>query len=127
MISSKLYFGAHMFNLTQASYSDDLHETVDTVLKTGFLYKPSKTIQLSAEIEKITDFPVAVRIGLEYEIVKKIVLRTGIASNPQTNHFGIGFNGNRFHLDYAMHTHPQLGWSHHFSLGYVVWDKKRKD
>ena len=127
MISSKLYFGAQLYNLTQASYSDNLHETVDTSLRTGFLYKPSKTVQLSAEIEKVTDYPVAVRIGLEYEIIKNIFVRTGIASNPQTNHFGVGFNGSLFHLDYAMHTHPQLGWSHHFSLSYILSNKKNKD
>ena len=125
-ISSKLDFGAHMFNVTQSSYSGDSNEIVDTALRTGFLYKPSAAIQLSAEIEKVTDYPLSMRAGLEYEIVKRFVLRTGISSRPQTNHFGLGFKGNRFHLDYAMHTHPQLGWSHHFSLGYILRDQNAK-
>ena len=125
-LSSKLDFGAHMFNVTQSSYSGEVRETVDTALRTGFSYKPSSVVQLSAEMEKVTNYPISLRAGLEYEIVKRFVLRTGIASRPQTNHFGLGLKGNHFHVDYAMHTHPQLGWSHHFSLGYVLRDKKMK-
>ncbi|SEJ63813.1 hypothetical protein SAMN04487995_5650 [Dyadobacter koreensis] len=124
MISSKLYFGAHMYNVTQSSYSDNLRERVDTSLRTGFLYKPSKTVELSAEIEKVTDNPMTLRIGLEYEIVRNFFVRTGINSKPQTNHFGIGFKVSQFHLNYAMHTHPQLGWSHHFSICYVFFGNK---
>jgi hypothetical protein len=120
MISSKLNFGAHVFNLTQSRYSGENRENVDTALRTGFLYKPSKIIQLSAEIEKVTAYPVSFRAGLEYEVIKNFVVRTGVASRPQSNHFGIGFQGSHFHLDYAVHTHPQLGWSHHFSLAYVL-------
>lgn len=126
-ISSKLYFGAHMYNVTQSSYSDTSRETVDTSLRAGFLYKPSKTVELNVEVEKITAYPMTLRVGLEYEIVKRFFVRTGINSKPQTNHFGVGFKGNKFHLDYAMHTHPQLGWSHHISLGYIFWDKKKND
>jgi hypothetical protein len=124
MLSSKIYFGAHMFNVTQSSYSGESRETVDTALRTGFSYTPASPIQLSAEIEKVTDAPVSLRAGLEYEIVKRFMLRTGISSRPQTNHFGLGFKGDHFHLDYAMHTHPQLGWSHHVSLGYVFLKKR---
>jgi hypothetical protein len=124
MISSKLYLGAHVFNVTQSRYSGDGRENVDTALRTGFLYKPSKTVQLSAEIEKVTANPVSFRAGLEYEVIKNFVVRTGIASQPQTSHFGIGFKGDHFHLDYAVHTHPQLGWSHHFSLAYVIQSAK---
>ena len=120
MISSKLYFGAHVFNLTQSRYSGENRENVDTALRTGFLYKPSKNIQLSAEIEKVAAYPASFRAGLEYEVIKNFVVRGGIASRPQTNHFGVGFQGSNFHLDYAVHTHPQLGWSHHFSLAYVL-------
>ncbi|WP_159469592.1 hypothetical protein [Dyadobacter sp. 3J3] len=126
MISSKLYFGAHMFNVTQSHYSGENHEQIDTALKTGFLYKPSKTIQLSAEIEKVTTYRLNFRAGLEYEVLPNFFVRTGIASRPQTNHFGIGFKGIKFHIDYAVHTHPQLGWSHHFSLGYLLNSNKEK-
>ena len=124
MISSKLYFGAHMFNVTQSHYSGETHEDIDTALKTGFLYKPSKTVQLSVEVEKVTAYPMNFRAGLEYEVMTHFFVRTGIASRPQTNHFGIGFKGSKFHIDYAVHTHPQLGWSHHFSLGYVLHSDK---
>ena len=122
MLSSKFYLGASMFNLTQATYSDVLHEKVNTVLRAGFLYKPSEKVGLSAEMEKVSSDPLSLKIGLEYEVVKRFFLRTGINTTPQTNHFGIGFKGKQFNLDFATQTHPHLGWSHHFSLCYHFVD-----
>jgi hypothetical protein len=60
-VSSRLYVGAHMFNLTQSRYSGGAHEKVDTSLRTGFLFKPSKLLQLSAEIVKVTAYPLGFR------------------------------------------------------------------
>ena len=114
-------FGAHVFNMTQSSYSGDYGNKVPTVLRAGFLYKPQKNVCLSAEIDKNTNLPLAVKAGLEYQIWKNLYVRTGLSSRPLTNHFGTGFKGGKFYVDYAVHTHPQLGWSHHFSLGYSLW------
>jgi len=127
MISSQLSFGAHMFNVTQSSYSDNASESVDTALRSGFLYKASERLRLSAEVEKVTAYPASLRAGVEYEVIKNFVVRTGIASRPQTSHFGIGFKGSRFQLDYAVNSHQQLGWSHHFSIGYILGEKSKKD
>lgn len=120
MLSSKLFLGAHMFNLTQSRYTGHDREPVDTSLKTGLFYKPSAKLRLSGELEKISAYPISFRAGIEYEIIKKVVLRTGIATQPQTSHFGFGFQGTKLQIDYAVSTHPQLGWSHHFTLTYAL-------
>ena len=117
-------FGAHVFNMTQSSYSGDFGNKVPTVLRAGFLYKPQKNVNLSAEVDKNTDLPLAVKAGLEYQVWKSLYLRTGLSSRPLANHLGAGFKGGKFYADYAVHSHPQLGWSHHFSLGYTLWKNK---
>ena len=124
--SSQLFFGAHVFNMTQSSYSGDYGNRVPTALRAGFLYKTQKNIHLLAEIEKNTDLPFSIKAGLEYQIWKKLYLRTGVASRPLTNHFGAGFKAKKFYFDHAVHSNANLGWSHHFSLGYVFWERKEE-
>lgn len=122
--SSSFSFGAHVFNMTQSSYSGSYGNRVPTALRTGFLYKPQANIYLSAEVEKNTDLPVSLKAGLEYQVWKKLFLRTGVASRPRTSHYGAGFKAGKFYFDYAVHTHAQLGWSHHLSLAHVFWQRK---
>ncbi len=122
-VTSKFFFGAQVFNLTQASYSGEYGRRVPTVLRAGFLYKPQKNIFLSSEIEKNTDQQVAVKVGLEYQIWEKIFVRTGVGARPLTQHFGAGLKTKKFFFDYAVHASQQLGWSHHLSLGYIFWKR----
>ncbi len=124
-LSSTVYLGAHIYNLTQGSYSGDGSEGLPTVLKTGLTYVPTKALQLSAEFVKNTAYPASVRAGLAYEVIPRLRVRTGIATKPYTNHFGLGFVGGDFDIDYAASSHPQLGWSHHVTLAYV-WRKVDK-
>ncbi|CAG5007415.1 hypothetical protein DYBT9275_04040 [Dyadobacter sp. CECT 9275] len=123
-VTPALSVGAHMYNLLQSSYSGDLHARVPTVLKAGFQYSSGETVTFSAEMNKHTDQPVAFRAGLEYRFLKQLYLRTGISTRPVMHYFGTGFSTLKFRIDYAVSTHPQLGWSHHFSLLYLLKSAK---
>lgn len=126
-IANSLSFGAHLYNLTQSSYSGVYGNRLPTSLRAGFQYVPLKTLRLSTEIEKNTELPASLKIGLVYQIWKKVWLRTGLASKPTTHHFGAGFEQGRFSVDYGTHSNTQLGWSHHFSLAYSLWKMKQKE
>jgi hypothetical protein len=126
-LSSTLDFGAHLYNLTQGSFTGEADGQLPTVLRVGGTYRPLPALRLSGELVKDTALPTAVRAGLEYEVLSGIFLRTGLATRPHTTHFGLGFVANAFFLDYALHTHPQLGWSHHLSLAYGLEKKKKQD
>jgi hypothetical protein len=121
-ITSTVYFGAHVYNLAQGSFSGEGSEKLPTVLKTGLTYIPTKSLRLSAEFVKNTEYPASLRAGLEYEAISQVFVRTGITVKPYTNHFGFGIVGNKFTVDYASTSHPQLGWSHHITLAYA-WKK----
>ena len=121
-LSSTVYLGAHVYNLAQGTFSGDGSVNLPTILKTGFTYIPTKSLRLSAEFVKNTNYPASLRAGLEYEVLPNLSLRTGIAAKPYTNHYGVGFVGGNFTVDYAATTHPYLGWSHHVTLAYA-WKK----
>lgn len=125
-LSSQFFFGAHVFNMTQSSYSGEYGNRVPTSLRAGFLYKPQSNLFVSAEMEKNTDLPVSIKAGLEYQIWEKMYIRTGVGARPLTNHFGAGFKARKFFFDYAVHANKQLGWSHHVSLRYVLWKREEE-
>lgn len=124
-LTSTLYFGAHIYNLTQSGFSGDRDTDLPTLLRTGLTYKPTAGLRVSAELYKNTDYPASIRAGLEYELIKRLLVRTGLSTKPYTNHFGLGLAGDSFSLDYAATSHPQLGWSHHVTLSYG-WKKPEK-
>jgi hypothetical protein len=126
-LSKTIYFGAHLYNLTQGSYSGENAERVPTVLRTGFTYVPGSSLRLSAEFVKNTEYPASLRAGLEYEVVRHFTVRTGINTKPYTNHVGVGFADDSFAIDYAASSHPQLGWSHHVTLAYTIRKAKAPD
>jgi hypothetical protein len=120
LIPEKLFFGAYIYNLTQAKIADYQDERVPVLLRSGFSYRPLPTLMLNAELEKDIDFQAAFRAGMEYEIVHHFQLRTGISTRPSVSYFGIGFNPGKIQVDYALRTHPQLGLSHHLSIVFRI-------
>ncbi len=120
-ITKQLKFGAHVFNLNQADLAEDI--PVSTVIKAGIAYLPIEQLSLSLEVQKDLEFDEIVRIGLEYEVIKNVWLRTGISTNPFKSAFGAGFLWRNFTLDYAFNDQSDLGVIHEFSLGYLIGKK----
>lgn len=121
-LSSKLAFGVHFYNLTQSRFNGKSKERLPTVLKAGFCYTPTKSLEINIDAVKDTEYSIGIRAGLEYQPVEHFFLRTGFSSGPTTSHFGAGLEAKRFKIDYAMHTHLSLGWSHHLGIAYF-WGK----
>lgn len=123
--SSKFSVGAHAYNLTQSRYSDWAGAKVPTILRLGMMYQPVSTVIWSTEIEKNTALPLFVKTGLSYEVFSKFWVRTGLMGRPASYHFGLGFEKRSWKVDYAGHIHTYLGWSHHFSLAYLMSQKSK--
>ncbi|HSZ26340.1 MAG TPA: hypothetical protein VK766_11490, partial [Cytophagaceae bacterium] len=73
-------------------------------------------MMLNGEIEKDALYKPSVKAGLEYAIIEKVKIRTGINTRPFINYFGVGFQNQRFQLDYALSKHSSLGFSHCISI-----------
>jgi hypothetical protein len=123
-IIPQLVFGAHIFNLNQAKMAEYSDERIPTIVKVGLSYRPLKQLMLNVETEKDIDYKASFRAGVEYKIIEKVCLRTGISTEPYINYFGVGFVHKRLRFDYAVSTHPKLPWSNHLSLSYTLTSRK---
>ncbi|UXX78958.1 hypothetical protein N7E81_16515 [Reichenbachiella carrageenanivorans] len=117
-LTDQLYFGAHVSNLNQAKLSTVTDERISTIMKTGLSYRPSLDLMINAEVEKIVDQDAVLKIGLEYQILEQLSLRTGFHTHPFESSFGLGFRPGKLKADYAYNNNPDLGGIHEISLGY---------
>lgn len=114
LLSSKVTLGFHANNLTGASLYPS--QKIPTTLRLGGAFQPINKITLAAETDYILGYRPYFKGGLEYMLFENFYLRTGINSGVKTNHFGMGYGNEKWIFDYAVNTHPTLGFSHHFSL-----------
>ena len=114
----KLSFGAFISNFTLSKLNNSEKTRLPVIMKAGLSYKPAKEVSLNLDLYKNVDYKPIVKAGIEYIIVKKFFLRTGINTNPFKSFFGAGLHLNRFKIDYAICTHEFLGSSHQATVSY---------
>ncbi len=119
-LSPHLFFGAHIYNLTNAKLSKVSQDHIPTVVKSGISYRPSEKLMMNLEAEKDILLDPVLKLGLEYNLMDRVWMRSGINTNPGNLFFGIGFRPRNFILDYAMTQNQYLGATHHFSFGYLI-------
>lgn len=115
--------GAYIRNINQAKLSNFQDERVPTLLNLGFSYKANKKVLLNTEIEKDIDFPASLKIGFEYEFLKKFAARLGVKTNEFSSFFGLGFKSPLLTIDYAIAHNFLLGSSHQASISYLIRKK----
>lgn len=113
-VHPKVNLGFHAFNLTGAKLF--LSQNIPTVLRVGGSFSPIEAVSVNAEVERIFNEYDTIKAGLEYRIRSFLAIRTGLNSKLQTNHFGLGYISPQWKIDIAVHTHPTLGISNHFTL-----------
>lgn len=115
----KVWLGAQVQNPVQAELAGT---AVPAVLRIGAAWVPSSTLTVLAETEKDLDRPAQVKIGLEYRPVPKVVLRTGIRTEPARLGFGGGFRlANGLEIAVAGEWHPTLGIT---PAAVVIWQRE---
>ncbi len=118
--------GAHIYNFNRAKISDFQSERHPTLMKAGFSYFPRQNFTLNFQVDKDIDFDPTVRVGIEYQLVTSVILRTGLSTKPFLNTFGIGLKLWNFRFDYAFQSHTDLQPSNTFSMIYTPLKKTRK-
>ncbi len=115
-ITDQLLFGAQVTNITQSELSSFSGEKIPTVMTAGLSYRPSDELMLNAEIEKDLDFDAYFKLGLEYQVIEKLKVRTGLTTEPFESAFGVGFTPSAFTVDYAFRNNPNLGDIHELTI-----------
>ena len=124
-LTKRLFLGAHVININQPKLSELDDERIPTVLIAGVLIKLSDAASVTAEIEKDLDHKPAIKAGMEYRILKKFFVRTGVRIHPNTGYFGFGFKPARYSIDYAYQYDQGIGSRHQASVSYNLSNKTK--
>ena len=114
----KLWLGTHIANPNQSKYGEQTEQIIPAHIQFGANYQLSNLLTISSEVEKVLDNQADFKVGLEYKVVKFVALRGGIAVNPFKQFAGFGINYEKFNLDFAIASHPVLGYSPQIAIGY---------
>jgi len=123
-LTEHLVLGAHIININQPKLSSLDDERIPTILVAGILTNVSDNVTITAEIEKDIDYKPAIKSGVEYRILKKFFVRTGIRIQPNAGFFGFGFKATRYSLDYAFQYSQGWGSRHQASVSYKLKTNK---
>ena len=112
--------GVHVFNPTKAKMAEYEDERVNTSFRFGVNYFFSQIVQLAAEVEKTMQTDLRCKVGIEYQIINNLYLRTGFRSKPNEFCFGAGYTFKGLTFDFAFSTHQYLPMSTQVSLKYSL-------
>lgn len=118
-LTSTLLLGIHTLNpyktgLKTYSATYDYPSNINM----GAAVEISKSFDLFAEIEKYFSYPLSVKSGIEYNIMNKLYLRTGISGKPNQLSAGLGFELRKLKIDLAVAYNQYLGNSPSASFQY---------
>ena len=119
-----LFIAAHIFNPWMSKFTNT-NERLTSILRLGGAYKFSEKVLFTVEGEKDITKPLVFRAATEYNIVKGLFLRVGVATNPTKYSFGIGYKYRGVALDLAYVSHDILGHFAQFGLGYTLAKKQK--
>ncbi len=111
--SLRLAFVAN--NPFRASYSGEENE-IPTEMKIAASYSPLTNLDFNIALAEDFRFPLEVRCGVEYGIVKYVDLRAGFESGANSYAFGIGVKYSLFEIDYAALVHRSLPLTHQLNI-----------
>lgn len=102
------------FSVYNVSFSAFTTETANirlpVIFRLGMGYHIAQKVLLTAEVHKAIDQPFAYSVGIDYQVIKLLAIRTGLyICEDLTPSLGIGFTFHRFCLD--------VGVQYHFSTG----------
>lgn len=119
-ISDKFCVAFSAFNPFNIYYKSASYASLPAVFKLGLGYRPSSSLALMTEMEKDLDYPVAVRIGCEFNAGDRFFIRGGLKFLPAEFSLGAGFLLNRLLIGIAAAYHQYLGCTPVTSLQYLI-------
>lgn len=110
-IGEKFKIGSHIFSPVKIALTEEDND-VNTRLRFGASYIPSKKLRVLFEVDKWQQNPLSVRGGFEYLLQENINLRFGASSNPTLYSVGLSYHFSKaLHFDGSYSIHSVLGSS----------------
>jgi hypothetical protein len=111
-LSRKLILGSFIHNPLNISKNIN----TPSVIAIGLQYNVNPKVNLYTEAENTDYDDLTLKVGVEYQIINHMFLRTGYNSVSQKNTFGFSYNYKNYVVDIATYHHQILGFSSQFSL-----------
>jgi hypothetical protein len=113
-------FGLYVNNPSLQKYnSENLSTKIPTTINIGAAYKTTNKLVIATSVIKDIDAAIDVAVGIDYKFLDVLSFRGGITAKPFKQYVGIGLNYNKFMLDLALESNPQLGYSSQIALCYA--------
>jgi hypothetical protein len=124
-LTSQIRVGTYITNLTQPIISSIDKERLPTKIIASVGFIPGEKLIIVIEAEQDLSNSTLWKTGIDYKINPKISVRTGFNLNPEAAFFGLGFNANKFILDYSFQFQEYLGASHQATVSYHFKSRKK--
>lgn len=119
-LSEQIRFGLYVNNPSAQKYkATSLAAPIPTKIHLGATYEPSNKVIIGATVSKTFDEKFDVAMGIDYRFHEVLSLRGGLGAKPFKQYFGIGLNYQKFLLDIAVQSHPQIGYTPQIGLSYA--------
>lgn len=117
-LNDKIRLGSYVYNPGRSGINALSGSNLPSGISIGIAYLISDKVLFVSDLNKMLDFGVNVRMGIEYQIVRRFYLRGGISANPFKQTGGFGLKYKRISVDAAVSSHPRLGFSPNLSFNY---------
>lgn len=124
-INKSLCLGAYIFNPINVKLKTLNNEKIPIIMRIGLSYFVKEDFLITAEVEENFENDFSYRFGLEYEIYKKIFVRSGFQLRPEIFTFGFGYDYNWFTIDISAQMNQILGASLSCSFIYKLKNVRR--
>jgi hypothetical protein len=116
-LTKDITVGLHAYNPLEIKMEQsDAVAIIPSSYSIGVVVHITEGILVSSELLKTMNQKESVRLGVEYEIIEKTFLRTGVATHPGLFSFGFETSWNRWTLQLASSMHQVLGFSPMISI-----------
>ncbi len=114
----KFTIGCLVANPYPVKLTQDFPDYLATTFQSGIVWKLSKQLLSSIEIEKDLIHDPVLKAGIEYHLAKPLFTRIGFSTSPARFSFGFGVEMKKLKFDLSTSYHPVLGYSPQVSLIY---------
>ena len=117
--SPNLCLGVHVANPNQSTYNSSV-AYIPRRVQIGASYQFSDQLMLATSINKISNNPVDIGVGLEYGLIGWLFLRGGVSVKPLKQYVGFGIHYGQFRFDVATVSHATLGYLPQLAFSYEL-------
>lgn len=110
---------------SQVDYTTNLNGEnsiqIQSIFRLGVSYQVNPNVLILSEIKKDVIYPTSFRVGMEYKVIEKLIVRGGFETNPIKMSFGLGYTISLNWLaDIGVSNHNVLGTTPSLGLRYFL-------